>query len=78
MRWAKTIKYQVSLMVDFRAFNIVCEAGDGEDYALSINGEYIRDLPSLPTYEELKEEINQQESIEEITRMVFPGVQERD
>ena len=80
MRWAKTTKYQASLMVDFKAFSIVCEGGEGEDYALSINGEYIRDVQTLPTYEELVEEINQQESIEEMTRVAFPNelVQERD
>ena len=31
MRWAKTTKYQASVMVNLRAYSIVCEGEEGED-----------------------------------------------
>lgn len=73
MRWAKTIKYQASVMIDLKAYNIVCEGEANEDFAVSINGEYICDVSTLPTYEELLEMVSEQAAIEEMSTAPFPS-----
>jgi hypothetical protein len=77
MRWAKTTKYQASVMINLKAYNIVCEGEAGEDYALSVNGEYIRDVSALPEYEELVQIIDEELMLEEEANIGFPRELER-
>lgn len=62
MKWAKTIKHQTSISLNSKIFNILCE--DSGSIAVSINGEYIFDVETLPKYEELVNIIKESEFIE--------------
>ena len=77
MRWAKTTKYQASVMINLKAYNIVCEGEADEDYALSVNGEYIRYVSALPEYEELVQIIDEELMLEEEANIGFPRELER-
>lgn len=72
MNWATTIKHQVTVVLDERAFHICVEEEDG-DLMLSINNEYVRDVEALPEYEELVEIIEEELTVNKFSRVKFPG-----
>lgn len=73
MRWAKTTKYQASVMINLKAYNILCEGDIDEDYALSINGEYIKDVSTLPDYEEIVQIVSEEIELEDAARSAYPS-----
>lgn len=62
MKWYKTVRHQAILSIDGEVFNILCEDDDG--IALSINGEYVRDVDTIPTYDELIDVIGEYAQLE--------------
>lgn len=51
MKWIETKRYQAPVSVNGEMFNVLCEDDGG--IALSINGDYVKDLDELPAQEEL-------------------------
>lgn len=62
MKWYKTVRHQAILSIDGETFNVLCEDDNG--IALSINGEYVTDVDTIPTYDELIEFISEYAQIE--------------
>jgi hypothetical protein len=71
MKWAKTTKYQASITIGGKVFNVICERDLDDCLTLTVNGEYLCDLEALPTYEELVEQIEQQLILEEAVDISF-------
>lgn len=76
MRWAKSVRYQANVVYEGIVYNIRCDSDFDEDLTLSIDGEYICDVDKLPSFEDVKDYIDQKITLEAMTLVKFPG--ERD
>lgn len=75
MRWARTVRHQVTIVVSDEVFNAICESDFDDDMVLIINGEYIADVQALPTYEELVEYIDQMTTLNDLADVMALGVE---
>lgn len=70
MRWAKTVEYRTSIFYDGQIYNIRCLA-EFDEFAVSINGEYICYLPKLPTRKEVIGLIEEEHRLYELTKTPY-------
>jgi hypothetical protein len=55
MKWNKTERYQTSVRVGFRTYIVVCEKDFDNGFAVYVDRNFVADVDTLPTEEELKE-----------------------
>jgi hypothetical protein len=53
MQWAKTTKYQTTIKVGRKLYNVLCESDFDDGFAVYINRQFVADIEALPTKEEL-------------------------
>lgn len=74
MRWAKNVSYISNVMIGLKSYRVTCEEDDG--FVVMIDGEYIKDMDRLPTYEEVREmiqELEDQDEFDEEEDYGIPG-----
>lgn len=55
MKWAKTVRYQTTLKLGRGVYNVLCESDFDDGYAVYINKEFVTDVETLPSQEELED-----------------------
>lgn len=71
MKWAKTTRYQTSVHLNGRVYNVLCESDFNDGYTLYINRQLITDIETLPTLDELTDIIADNTQIENTIKEGF-------
>lgn len=65
MRWRKSVEYRTEVPFDEEVFVVVArKEGDEDCFAVTINGDYVGDVVTMPEREQLVEMIEEQLEIE--------------
>lgn len=70
MKWAKTVRYQTSIVVSGTVYN-VRGVDDGDGIAITMNGDYVCEVDNLPTHDELVNFIETYLELESRARQSF-------
>lgn len=64
MKWAKTTRYQSTITIRNKVFNVLCESDFDNGFAVYINGEFLADFEELPTRDQLVNTISEYNTLE--------------
>lgn len=70
MRWAKLTQHRTEIEIDGKNYHVLAEQQDDEEFAISIDGEYLCDTANLPSREDITKIIEMEMEIERRTVLV--------
>jgi hypothetical protein len=65
MKWAKTVRYQTTAKVGRKVYNVLCESDFDDGFAIYVDKQFVADVDTLPTMEELTDIILENRELEE-------------
>lgn len=64
MRWDMTERYRTSIRIGFRTYSVICESDFDDGFAVYVNKQFVADVDTLPTEEELLDIISENNMLE--------------
>lgn len=64
MEWGKTVRYQTSMSIGHKVYNVLCESDFDDGFSVYVNGEFVADVEGLPTREQLEDIIAENSQLE--------------